>query len=91
MIYLEHMSRDTLGVGRSHPGWFLDQDNDETMNFQYIKEIFSLTEYREVLNLEGEFEAPRVVVTSAASMDYGFSRSLLREFLARPKNEILFL
>ena len=27
VIYLEHMSRDTLGVGRSHLGWMNFQDN----------------------------------------------------------------
>lgn len=98
VIYLEHMSRDTLGVGRSHPGWMNFKDNkvfqdidENPINFQYVKEIFSISEYRDVLNQEGEFEAPRVVVTSMVSMDYGFSRSLLKEFLARPKNEILFL
>jgi Cft2 family RNA processing exonuclease len=41
--------------------------------------------------MERESEGPRVVVTSMASFEYGFSRSLLKEFLARPKNEILFI
>jgi len=98
VIYIEHMSRDTLGVGRSHLGWMNFQDNkvfqdidENPINFTFIREIFSLQEYRDILMQDGEYEAPRVVVTSMVSFEYGFSRSLLKEFLARPKNEIVFL
>jgi cleavage and polyadenylation specificity factor subunit 2 len=98
VIYLEHMSRDTLGVGRSHLGWMNIQDNkvfqdidENPINFQYIREVFTLKEYRQVINAEGDFEGPRIVVTSMNSLEYGFSRNLLKEFLARPRNEILFL
>lgn len=77
VFYLDHMSRDTLGVGRSHLGWmnFSEQhqvykDIDENpLNFQYVKEVFSLEEYHQLVNSVGESEGPRVLVTSMASFE----------------------
>lgn len=82
MVYLEHMSTDTLGVGRSHLGWMNFKDNkifqdidENPINFKYIKAIHSLDELKEYMN------GPRVIVTSLSSFEYGFSRSLMREFV----------
>jgi Cft2 family RNA processing exonuclease len=36
-------------------------------------------------------DAPRVIVTSTASLEYGFTRKILKDFICKPKNEILFL
>ncbi|CDW72718.1 cleavage and polyadenylation specificity factor subunit 2-like [Stylonychia lemnae] len=92
VIYIENMSRDTLGVGRSHLGWMNFQDNkvfqdidENPINFVYVAEIFSIGEYRQ---LE---DKPRVIVTSLASFEQGFSRQMLQDFSDHPKNEILFL
>lgn len=70
------MSRDTLGVGRSHLGWMNFQDNkvfqdidENPINFQYVKEMFQLNEYRQLIIQEGEYEGPRVVVTSMTSFE----------------------
>ena len=53
MVYLEHMSTDTLGVGRSHLGWMNFKDNkifqdidENPINFKYIKAIHSLDELK---------------------------------------------
>jgi hypothetical protein len=34
---------------------------------------------------------PRVIVTSTASFEYGFSRKLVRDFVAKDSNEIIFI
>lgn len=99
VVYLEHMSRDTLGVGRSHLGWMNFQDNrvfqdidENPINFKYILDVFSLDEYKKKVIASGEpMDGPRVVVTSAASFRQGFTRKLFREFVSRSKNEVLFL
>ncbi len=91
VVYLENMSRDTLGVGRSHLDWMNFKDNkvfqdidENPINFQFVKEIFTLDELRK---LE---EGPRVVVTSLASFEQGFTRLYLRDFSSKSKNEIVF-
>jgi hypothetical protein len=52
------MSRDTLGVGRSHLGWMNFQENqvfqdidENPLNFQYVKEVFTLEEYHQLVLL----------------------------------------
>lgn len=92
------MSRDTLGVGRSHLGWMSFQDNkvfqdidENPINFQYVKELFTLEEYKQLAMTTGDSDSPRVIVTSMASFETGFSRKMLRNFITKPKNEILFL
>jgi Cft2 family RNA processing exonuclease len=93
------VSRDTLGVGRSHLGWMNFQDNkvfqdieENPINFKYILDVFSLEEYHKKVKSSGEnLDGPRVIVTSSASFEYGFTRKILREFISKPKNEILFL
>lgn len=64
------MSRDTLGVGRSHLGWMNFQDNkvfqdidENPINFQFVQDIFTVDEYRKIE------EGPRVIVTSLASLE----------------------
>ena len=58
VIYIEHMSRDTFGVGRSHLGWMNFQENkvfqdidENPLNCQYVKEVFTLEEYHQLVVL----------------------------------------
>ncbi len=36
-------------------------------------------------------DGPRVIVTSMASFEMGFSRKLVKDFISKPNNEILFM
>lgn len=91
VLYLEYMSKDTLDVAKSHLNWmnfqgrFRDID-DNPFAFKNIKPINSLKELQEEL----EMKRPRVIVTSSASMEMGFSRQFLREFTSKDTNMIIF-
>lgn len=54
-----------------------------------MREIFTLEEYHQLVM--GDPEGPRVIVTSMASFEMGFSRKLVKDFIAKPKNEIVFM
>jgi hypothetical protein len=54
-----------------------------------VREIFTLEENHELVM--GDPEGPRVIVTSMASFEMGFSRKLVKDFIAKPKNEIIFM
>ena len=56
VIYLEHMSRETLDVAKSHTSWMSLKDNAQfqdiqrgqsPFNFQFIKMISTLDEYHQ--------------------------------------------
>jgi Cft2 family RNA processing exonuclease len=56
VIYLEHMSRETLDVAKSHTSWMSLRDNAQfqdiqrgqsPFNFQFIKMISTLDEYHQ--------------------------------------------
>ena len=81
MVYLEHMSRETIDVAKSHTSWMNFKDNREfkdilrnPFNFQYIKVITSVDEYRKIAYKENGMLNPLILVTSLASLDQGFSR-----------------
>jgi predicted metal-dependent RNase len=61
-------------------------------NFNYIKPMTSLSEYRAAAYCSHTQRLrPLVVITSLASLNGGFSRQLLREFTAREENELIFI
>ena len=39
----------------------------------------------------GDLEGPRIIITSMASFEIGFSRKLIKDFISKPKNEIIFM
>lgn len=92
VLYLEHMSRDTLDVAKSHLNWMNfkgrhHQDiDDNPFAFRCVKAISSITE----LQKEMESGRPRVIVTSTSSMERGFSRYISREILTKPNCMIVF-
>lgn len=68
VLYLEHMSRDTLDVAKSHLNWMnfkggFQNFDDNPFAFKHVKAIRNLEE----LNAELENQKPRVIVTSSAS------------------------
>ena len=91
MIYLEHMSIDTIDVAKSHLSWlnfkggFQDID-DNPFAFKHIKAINNLAD----LKIEMEGRKPRVIITSSASLEIGFARKFLRDFVNKPTNMIIF-
>jgi len=54
-----------------------------------VREIFTLEEYHQLVLADPD--GPRVIVTSMASFEMGFSRKLVKEIISKPKNEILFI
>ena len=53
VVYLEHMSKETIDVAKSHTSWMNFKDNSQfqdieqnPFNFQYIKAITTLEEFR---------------------------------------------
>ena len=98
VVYLEHMSKETIDVAKSHTSWMNFKDNSQfqdieqnPFNFQYVKAI---TKYEEFRNMaywpETNRLKPLIIITSMASMSQGYSRQILREFTARDQNEIVF-
>jgi len=78
VIYLEHMSRETVDVAKSHTSWMNFKDNSQfqrnPFNFQFIKSITSLEEYRELAYFSNSRVKPLIVITSMASMQQGFAK-----------------
>ena len=99
VVYLEHMSKETIDVAKSHTSWMNFKDNSQfqdieqnPFNFQYIKAITKLEEYRNMAYWqETNRLKPLIIITSMASMNQGYSRQILREFTARDQNEIVFI
>jgi len=98
ILYLEHMSKETIDVAKSHTSWMNFKDNREfqdiernPFNFQYVKAISTLEEYRQLAYTDSERVKPVVVITSMSSLSQGFSRQILRQFAARDQNEIIFI
>jgi Cft2 family RNA processing exonuclease len=58
------------------------------LNFSYIKELFTLEEYYQLIF---DKDAPRVFVTSMSSLELGFSRKMIKDFISKPKNELIFM
>ena len=91
MLYLEHMSKDTLDVARSHLNQMnfkggLNDIDDNPFTFKHIKAINSMDELRR----ETEDRKPRVIVTSSGSLDFGFGRKRLPLFVTKSTNMIIF-
>lgn len=99
VVYLEHMSKETIDVAKSHTSWMNFKDNSQfqdieqnPFNFQYIKAITKLEEFRNMAYWpETNRLKPLIIITSMASMSQGYSRQILREFTARDQNEIVFI
>ena len=98
ILYLEHMSKETIDVAKSHTSWMNFKDNREfqdiernPFNFQYVKAISTLEEYRQLAYTDSDRAKPVVVITSMASLSQGFSRQILKQFAARDQNEIVFI
>lgn len=91
VLYLEHMSKDTLDVAKSHLDWmnfkgsFQDMD-DNPFAFKNVKCLSNMEE----LSTELENNKPRVIVTSSASFDLGFARKHLKDFAKFETNMIIF-
>lgn len=92
------MSKETIDVAKSHVSWMNFQDSRESLdiernpfNFQYIKAISTLDEYRQLAYTDSERIKPIVLLTSMASMTQGFSRQVLQQFAAYDQNEIVFI
>lgn len=69
-MYLEHMSRDTVDVAKSHQNWMnfkgAFQDNDfSPFSFKYVKLVSSLKDYKQ----EMESQKSRIIITSSASLE----------------------
>jgi len=98
VIYLEHMSKETLDVAKSHTSWMNFKDNSQFQdieqnpcNFSYVKTITKLEEYKErAFNPDGTAK-PLIILTSVSSMNQGYARALLKDFAAEKKNEIVFV
>ena len=91
VLYLEYMSRDTLDVAKSHLNWMnfkgsFQDIEDNPFAFKHIKPISSLQE----LTQELEARKPRVIVTSSASLELGFGRKHLKDFVSESTNMIIF-
>lgn len=90
VLYLEHMSKDTLDVAKSHLDWmnfkgsFQDID-DNPFAFKNIKAISSLDELKYELD-----NKPRVIITSSASFELGFGRKYLKDFVKEDTNMVIF-
>ena len=100
VLYLEHMSVETLDVAKSHTSWMnlrADQQFQDIskvqFTFQYIKSISSLDEYRQLAYCAtpGNRVKPLIVVTSLASFGMGLSQQIFSEFAARDTNEIIMI
>lgn len=92
------MSIETLDVAKSHTSWMNFRDNTQfadiskvPFTFNNIKAISSLDEYHQLAYGQGSRLRPLVVITSLASLQYGFSSQILREFAARDSNEIIMI
>ena len=90
VLYLEYMSKDTLDVAKSHLNWMnfkgsFDID-DNPFAFKNIKAISNLQELAQEL----EARKPRVIVTSSASLEMGFGRKHLKDFVSESANMIIF-
>ena len=97
VIYLEHMSKETIDVAKSHTSWMNFKDNSQNefdknpFNFQYVKSITSIEEFRKMAYTDSSRLKPLVIITSVASLNQGYSKQILREFTARDQNEIVFV
>ena len=92
------MAKETIDVAKSHTSWMNFKDNREfqdiernPFNFTFIKAISTLEEYRELASSTENESKPLMLITSAASLNQGFSRQILREFASEAKNEIVFV
>ena len=90
MIYLEHMSKETIDVAKSHTSWMNFKGNSQyedidknPFNFKYVKSITSIEEFRKMAYVDASRLKPLVIITSVASLNQGYSRQILREFTAR--------
>ena len=91
IIYLEFMSKDTLDVAKSHLNWMnfkgAFQDNDyNPFAFKHIKIINNIAEFKQEL----ESGKPRVVLTSSSSLDTGFGKKIVTDFLEMESNMVIF-
>ena len=85
------MSKYTLDVAKSHLNWMnfkggFEEIDDNPFAFKYVKAITSIPE----LVQEIQARKPRVIVTSAASLELGFGRKYLKDFVSETKNMIIF-
>lgn len=82
VVYLEHTAKDTLDVAKSHLNWmnfrgrhYFQDIDDNPFAFKNISTVSSAAE----LVTELEEPRPRVVVASAASLEAGLGKLLLRK------------
>ena len=87
------MSKYTLDVAKSHLNWMnfkggfeVEEIDHNPFAFKYVKAITSIPD----LLLEIQARKPRVIVTSAASLEHGFGRKYLRDFVSESQNRIIF-
>ena len=92
------MSKETIDVAKSHTSWMNFKDNRQfqdiernPFNFQYVRAISTIEEYRQLAYTDSDRLKPLVVLTSMSSLSQGFSRQILKEFAARDQNEIIFI
>jgi Cft2 family RNA processing exonuclease len=98
VIYLEHMSKETLDVAKSHTSWMNFKDNSQFQdieqnpcNFSYVKTITKLEEFKSrATNPDGSMK-PLIILTSVSSMNFGFARQIIKDFAADKRNEVVFV
>ena len=81
VVYLEHMSKETIDVAKSHTSWMNFKDNSQfqdieqnPFNFRYVKAITKIEEFRQMAYTESSRLKPLIIITSMASMNQGYSR-----------------
>lgn len=85
-------------MAKSHTSWMNFKDNSQFQdieqnpcNFSYVKTITKIEEYRErAINPDGTIK-PLIILTSVSSMNQGYARSLIKDFAADKRNEVVFV
>jgi len=93
ILYLEHMSKESLEIARSHIEWLKNWNNLKNnpgsidinpLNFKSIKILSREEELQKYPN-------PRIVVSSTSSFQLGHTRNLLPKVLTNKKSKLIFI
>jgi hypothetical protein len=91
ILYLEHMSKETLEIAKSHIEWM---NNRLRSAFAYIdinpmnfKSIKVLSKEEELQN----YPNPRIIVSSTSTFLLGHTRNLLPKVLSNKKSKLIFI
>lgn len=91
ILYLEHMSKESLEIAKSHIEWM---NNRLKSTFVYIdinpmnfKSIKVLSKEEELQN----YPNPRIVISSSNTFQLGHARNLLPKVLTNRKSKLIFI